>query len=1571
MNRLKQKILFALLLLVSVGVGRAWGAELHANLASSYIGGNVTSYEKQNDGSYKLTWKAASENVNVTYFESLCPKQGDDLSAYAGIRLKVSDYTKPFKLIVKAAGTSYTIGMYNTNTVGSVAGYKEFSFSDETRFKDINLKNVQDICIAGNDGTGGSIVIEDIYLYKTDNYTITLSNLDGGDNSLSKMTYNGIDYTATGTNTATLTASGTSIPVTLTETPADGYLFWEWQTSTDGGSNWTDTWNASSTYTVTANESANLNIRAQFTKGITVGAGIYGNGTVSLALKNGSDYNTCDNPIWLTPWKDFRFTATPGKGETFVGWYSGETCVNTNNPYDTQVQGSDYYLTAVFSNNAINETRTITSSSTTREYWLYVPVSIKNNTSTAVPVVFSLHGGNCDYNPSNEGVQYFNDLADKYGFIVVYPRAIEQKLPKFNGGNECRCWNATGTENADMIFLRDILTELKSNKTEFKVDESRVYITGFSNGGMMTYAAANTASDIFAAFASISGYPINETHLQHNGPRAVPFLHIHGKNDDFVKYSLTPTIIDNMVARNGLSYTPTHNTGSGYDYYAYTGDGKQPYYFYAIDGVGHVSSATIGDKSSREVIWDFFSGKTLNTATSTIEFGPDVNTANMSTSHGWTICNTNSTDEKVIAKYGESGGYTDDGMNVYHSIQLKAGTHHLNFTASNSDPTKHVNVKLIKLGTLDHFSSVNVTGFTVGTEETVNQSYYTEGAISYAFTTDEAAEYQLVFTKESQYDGTTISNVSITTDGTNKGHTALYPVTTAGKTYVLPYRNRLVAQWNFDKCDVNRFNGSTAVSGGKWTEDDANYYDGEGSKTFTYNAAIAGSTTATNVETTYAELTYDGSSIVPITSGLKFNAAADNIKIIVNYAGGSSNGVNLVVNENVKMLVPYVENTYRNDKGESTEPENNQADYVNCLHHMKRDILCTFPKEGTTWQHLNNKCIDANSGGTYNDLFGAGGNELTDDLYFDKLNYMGNDGTPCVMQFTQPISFNRIGVNRNLSYSFYSEFIGDRNMTQPSPRTTIVASPTGQKIANVSGSAVSYDNAIVMTFGGCKSEYSNYDGLTTTDTWAVPSESFDASSIAIDGFTYVSPNTVTPTSESLMPSSTTGNKYHEACNGVFNAPAAKGDGEFQTSTIENYTPWSLPCHGGYLKFEPTIPGVLTVDAYEYTGHDYYIADEFGAAVSAGVFFKSVSADIDTENAHFDVKSNAYVKYMFNVYPGKTYYIFSPTAGIGFAGFYFEPYVYRSKDIENSTDHTSDELGRYDVELKTLTLEKSTDYTYDTNLSSGSRTIESPTTGSANKIYTIYSDNRAVTVTLKRSFEANKWNSICLPFSMNETQVKSVFGEGTRLVLLRDVQDGANMTSKKTTANFIMHENQDILAGYPYFICPTKAVENSFTTNAYIPSKTVDIPTISGLGFKTTTGVGNYGGMETYQFVGSFSNETNIAKGSYYINAKGGLSRTTTGTLSLTPYRAYLKYTGKVTLAKALGAFYFGNTDDDVNGATDVDEISMDDALLQNGILSQKANVYNMQGQVVLQNATNLQNLPKGAYIVNGKKYVVR
>ena len=213
-----------------------------------------------------------------------------------------------------------------------------------------------------------------------------------------------------------------------------------------------------------------------------------------------------------------------------------------------------------------------------RSYKLYVPANAKDN----CPVVLSLHGAG---GHSTDKSPFRTDVADKAGCIVAYPQGLDTKFPGL-GGMTAPGWSSYGEENFDTDFLKAIIEDIAAKYT---IDRKRLYCCGFSNGGMMTYTMANTCSHIFAAFAAISGYPINEFHLHHTSWRPVPLLHIHGKVDDFVKYSLVPNVIDNMVARNGANPVPVKTTKSGkYTKSVYeAGEGGFPVIFYEIDGMGH------------------------------------------------------------------------------------------------------------------------------------------------------------------------------------------------------------------------------------------------------------------------------------------------------------------------------------------------------------------------------------------------------------------------------------------------------------------------------------------------------------------------------------------------------------------------------------------------------------------------------------------------------------------------------------------------------------------------------------------------------------------------------------------------------------------------------------------------------------------------------------------------------------------------------------------------------------------------------------------------------------------------
>lgn len=321
-----------------------------------------------------------------------------------------------------------------------------------------------------------------------------------------------------------------------------------------------------------------------------------------------------------------------------------------------------------------------------REYGIYVPKSYTG--SSKVPVVFSLHGTSNDY---DSGRVDFNSLAETNRFIVIYPRGLIRNFPVFGG--DARGWQSTGEECEDIEFFKQIVTdELK----DLAIDSKRIYMCGFSNGGMMTYQVAHQESEMFAAFASVAGYPLNEFHLRHAGARPVPFLHIHGKDDNFVDIANMPTIVDNMVYRNGCNPVPKVTTVTGkYKknvYSAKAGEGFD-YQYYVVDGLGHYFWS--GNLDIAQTMWDFLSKYTLdNACDKTLKFKPGIETSGFSpTAHGWTK-NSGS----ILWKYGESTSSSVHN-NTSHSLQFAKGNYYMKLKAENSSSSSAtVSVKIGKIG---------------------------------------------------------------------------------------------------------------------------------------------------------------------------------------------------------------------------------------------------------------------------------------------------------------------------------------------------------------------------------------------------------------------------------------------------------------------------------------------------------------------------------------------------------------------------------------------------------------------------------------------------------------------------------------------------------------------------------------------------------------------------------------------------------------------------------------------------------------------------------------------------------
>lgn len=330
----------------------------------------------------------------------------------------------------------------------------------------------------------------------------------------------------------------------------------------------------------------------------------------------------------------------------------------------------------------VDKQMNITVDGQNRQYWLYVPNNVKSKTS----LVFCCHGTG---GHSGDKTPNFNSIADSEGIIVVYPQGNTFYFPIFGGNSPG--WHSTGEDSEDIPFFRAIIDEVGKS---YSINKKKVYFCGFSNGGMMAYSVASTCADMFAAFASISGYPINEFHLHHTGCRPVPFLHIHGKNDDFVKYGLYPNILDDMLARIGANPVGKSTTVNGkYDKTVYSAtEGGFPFIYYEIYGMGH-SPYTDGteDGNSSLTMWKFMRQYSLDTkCDTTLQWRPNIEQEGYNPKeHGWSITNT------VLTFGGDQK--TDQNQNVYRSLQLTKGLHQFRFHVEDEAATK-VTVRIQKIG---------------------------------------------------------------------------------------------------------------------------------------------------------------------------------------------------------------------------------------------------------------------------------------------------------------------------------------------------------------------------------------------------------------------------------------------------------------------------------------------------------------------------------------------------------------------------------------------------------------------------------------------------------------------------------------------------------------------------------------------------------------------------------------------------------------------------------------------------------------------------------------------------------
>ena len=127
-------------------------------------------------------------------------------------------------------------------------------------------------------------------------------------------------------------------------------------------------------------------------------------------------------------------------------------------------------------------------------WYEYIPPQLRGS-QEKVPLLFYFHGGGCVPLYGAEQSDW-HEIADKENFIVVYPEASQRNM-----------WNAwddrTSLEYSDKDFFLALIDHMK---TVHPIDESRIYVSGFSMGGMMSNAMACSLPNVVAAAAPCNAY---------------------------------------------------------------------------------------------------------------------------------------------------------------------------------------------------------------------------------------------------------------------------------------------------------------------------------------------------------------------------------------------------------------------------------------------------------------------------------------------------------------------------------------------------------------------------------------------------------------------------------------------------------------------------------------------------------------------------------------------------------------------------------------------------------------------------------------------------------------------------------------------------------------------------------------------------------------------------------------------------------------------------------------------------------------------------------------------------------
>ena len=303
---------------------------------------------------------------------------------------------------------------------------------------------------------------------------------------------------------------------------------------------------------------------------------------------------------------------------------------------------------------------------------------------------------------------------------------------------------------------------------------------------------------------------------------------------------------------------------------------------------------------------------------------------------------------------------------------------------------------------------------------------------------------------------------------------------------------------------------------------------------------------------------------------------------------------------------------------------------------------------------------------------------------------------------------------------------------------------------------------------------------------------------------------------------------------------------------------------------------------------------------------------------WSVLADSPVTYTFNVKAGKTYYLYNFGSKIGFYGFSFDEGDTKL-EVDN-VDYNADDATANNEVVKTA-------------------------------------EGHVAQVKIARKMVANRWTTCVLPFSLNRQQVDAIFGpaysaaypQGTQILYFDHIEG--------SKAYFVRHAYNTIVAGKPFLIKPTKNIESINT------AEVTDYPYVTIENTKPKDWCESNG----YVWTSSY-NKMDIVKNDYFIGASDGKFKAysaASGTVK--GFRGFLKAklpaSAKPTMLSISTSSITDGNDGETTGIEDL-IINADGELMP-----ANSRVYNINGQLVSEDASSFQSLPSGIYIINGKKYI--